>query len=96
MKKILFILSLCCSFCFANLNTIETSQQAYDRQSARNYYRYEQNNHQAPLGGYNQPLGGSAGTQYGMTNRDSFSPSSSYNSSHSLNTRNSGNSFNNW
>ena len=97
MKKIIVAVLILFSLlvnqvCFASWNTFETSQQAYDRQSAKNYEKYEQNNHQAPLGGYNQPLGSStSGTQYGYNDRNNSY--NSYNSSNSLNSRNS---FNNW
>ena len=86
MKKVLAIMVLCCSYCFASWNSFETSQQAYDRQSARNYQTYESNNYQAPLGGYSQPLGSStSGEQYGYNIRNNSY--NSYNSGNSLNSR---------
>ena len=92
MKKVFVVFTLCCSCCFASWNTFETRQQAYDRQSNRNYQTYESNNHQAPLGGYRQPLGSStSGEQYGYNNRRN-----SYSHGNSLNSRNSRSSFNNW
>ena len=95
MKKVFVVFALCCSCCFASWNTFETRQQAYDRQSARNYQTYESNNYQAPLGGYRQPLGSStSGEQYGFNNRNNSY--NSYNSGNSLNSRSSRSSFNNW
>lgn len=96
MKKVFIVFALCGSYCFASWNTFETKQDAWDRQSSYNYQRYEQNNHQAPLGGYNQSLGSSTrGEQYGYNNRNNSSYNS-YNSGNSLNSKNSRNSFNNW
>ncbi len=46
-------------------NRLETYQDAYDRQSQRNYETYQNNNYRAPLGGYSQSLNEPSGYQYG-------------------------------
>jgi len=89
MKKLLclmFLLSLGqCTF--AGYSTrLETYQDAYDRSSQQNYERYQQNNYQAPLGGYSQSLSEPAGRQYGYNEYQSGGISSPYsNSSYSNN-----------
>lgn len=94
MKKILCLLTLLAigQVCYADWNTFETSQQAYDRQSYNNYNTYQNNNHQMPLGGYSQPLGSTTGgTQYGSYTRTN---TNSYNSNYSNNYSRS--RYNSW
>ena len=84
MKKLLCVLVLL-SFmqvCYADWNTFETKQDAYDRQSNRNYQTYQNNNHQMPLGGYNSnSLNSNYGTQYGRNYSSGFNMNNFNNSS---------------
>lgn len=85
MKKILsliVLLSIVQSAYADSWNRLETYQDAYDRQSQRNYETYRNNNYQAPLGGYSQGLNEPSGYQYGynFNNRDISSPYSNNNS----------------
>ena len=83
MKKVLcclLFLNFVSASVYANIDTLETKQDAYYRQSNQNYQTYRNNNYQAPLGGYQQPLGSSTNgyhygyqqKQYNSTNTNSY------------------------
>ena len=92
MKKnlcLLVFLFLVSNSCFANVDRIETKQDAYFRQSNQNYNTYQQNHNQAPLGGYNQPLGSStSGYQYGLQQQNNSNNNFYYNNNNNNNSRN--------
>lgn len=87
MKKIMCLLALIAfgQMVFAyGIDRYETKDQYRDRQSYQNYQQYEQNNHQAPLGGYgSNSLQENRGDKYGYNNNSSF------------NNQNNNNSYNN-
>ncbi len=93
MKKILCLITVLAisQVCYADWNTFETRQEAYDRRSYENYNTYQSNNHQMPLGGYNQPLGSStSGATYGSYTQSSMDTlNSNYSNSYSTNRTNS-------
>lgn len=68
MKKLLVMFTLLAigTVCYADWNTYETRQDAYNRRSYQNYNTYQNNNYQAPLGGYNNSMNDNGGRQYGM------------------------------
>jgi len=86
MKKVLCLICILaiaqCSFA-SSFNKLETREQAYERQSQQNYVKYQNNNYQPPLGGYSQPLGGSAGRQYGYVQPPNLGEKSSNNYNYS-------------
>ena len=89
MNKKFFILIvsfLIGTSCFAEWNTFETKQEAYDRRSYENYNTYQNNNYQQPLGGYNRPMNDNGGRQYG----------SSYSNSGFNSLNNNSRKTNNW
>ena len=89
MKKFLvvFLLLFIGLVCYANWNTYETKQEAFDRRSNQNYNTYRNNNYQAPLGGYNNSMNDNGGRNYGMEN---------YNKLNNNNNNNNYNRNNNW
>ena len=61
------------AFAYDDFRPFETREQAYDRQSYNNYNTYQNNNYQAPLGGYHQNLGSTTqGEQYGYNKRSHY------------------------
>ena len=73
-----------CNICYADWNTFETKQDAYDRRSNENYNTYRDNNYQQPLGGYNRSINDNGGRNYGSSNVN-----------YGMNSLNSNNSKNN-
>ena len=91
MIRKLFLLTVflaVCNICYADWNTFETKQDAYDRRSNENYNTYRDNNYQQPLGGYNRSVNDNGGRNYGSSNGNY-----GMNSLNSNNSRNS-NSWN--
>ena len=94
MKKVLCLLCFLSLnlVCYADWNTYETRQEAYNRRSNENYNTYHNNNHQMPLGGYNRSINDNGGREYGSNY--SSSGMSSLNNNHNNNYSRGGNSWN--
>ena len=97
MKKLIllvFVFVSCTALAFADWNTYETKQEAWDRRSYENYNTYQNNDHQQPLGGYNRPINDDGGRQFGTNyGNQGFN---SLNSNHSRNYSKNSNSWNNY
>ena len=84
MKKIMCLLMLLVvgqvTFAYG-IDRFETKDQYRDRQSNENYRQYQNNNYQAPLGGYgSNSLQENRGDKYGYNNNSSFNNQNNNNS----------------
>lgn len=87
MKRLICLVTLLCiaQCAYADYwNRPETSQNAYDRQSQRNYETYRNNHYQAPLGGYSQSFNQPTGRQYGYNDYNNSGISSQYSNNNSF------------